>query len=107
MPEHRFPPPWTAEETDACFTARDGKGPTVLRLVEGQPFRVESKHLAGFMVFSALARVDIEHAVGTSYRLAFDPDPTKIDWGLATRTQATHFSRINSQAIVLPDAHKP
>jgi hypothetical protein len=51
--------------------------------------------------------VDIEHTVGTSYRLAFDPDPTKIDWGLASKTQATHFSRINSQAMVLPDAHKP
>jgi hypothetical protein len=81
--------------------------PTVLRLVEGQPFRVESKHLAGLMVFSALARLDNEHAVGTSYRLAFDPDPTKIDWGLPRKMQATHFSRINSQAIALPDAHRP
>jgi hypothetical protein len=81
--------------------------PTVLRLVEGQPFRVESKHLAGLMVFSALARLDNEHAVGTSYRLAFDPDPTKIDWGLPRKMQATHFSSINSQAIALPDAHRP
>jgi hypothetical protein len=23
MPERRFPPPWTAEETDACFIVRD------------------------------------------------------------------------------------
>jgi hypothetical protein len=22
----RFPPPWTAEETDACFIVRDGNG---------------------------------------------------------------------------------
>jgi hypothetical protein len=25
-PERRFPPPWTAEETDACFTVRDANG---------------------------------------------------------------------------------
>ena len=23
---HRFPPPWTAEETDACFIVRDANG---------------------------------------------------------------------------------
>ena len=23
MTAHRFPPPWTAEETDACFIVRD------------------------------------------------------------------------------------
>jgi hypothetical protein len=26
MPERRFPPPWTVEETDACFIVRDRKG---------------------------------------------------------------------------------
>ena len=26
MPEHRFPPPWSAEETDACFIVRDANG---------------------------------------------------------------------------------
>jgi hypothetical protein len=26
MPEHRFPPPWTVEETDACFIVRDANG---------------------------------------------------------------------------------
>ena len=26
MPERRFPPPWTAEETDACFILRDASG---------------------------------------------------------------------------------
>ena len=26
MPERRFPSPWTAEETDACFTVRDANG---------------------------------------------------------------------------------
>ena len=58
----------------------------MLRLVEGQPFRVESKHLAGFMVFSALARVDIEHAVGTSYRLqtARSPKGPLIVWRLVS-----------------------
>jgi hypothetical protein len=26
MPPRRFPPPWTVEETDACFIVRDGNG---------------------------------------------------------------------------------
>jgi hypothetical protein len=25
MPERRFPPPWSVEETDACFIVRDAK----------------------------------------------------------------------------------
>ena len=26
MKDRRFPPPWTAEETDACFIVRDATG---------------------------------------------------------------------------------
>jgi hypothetical protein len=26
LPERRFPSPWTAEETDACFIVRDANG---------------------------------------------------------------------------------
>jgi hypothetical protein len=26
MSSRRFPPPWSAEETDACFIVRDGNG---------------------------------------------------------------------------------
>ena len=26
MPARRFPPPWTAEKTDACFIVRDANG---------------------------------------------------------------------------------
>jgi hypothetical protein len=26
MTARRFPPPWSAEETDACFIVRDGNG---------------------------------------------------------------------------------
>jgi hypothetical protein len=26
MPDRRFPPPWSAEETDACFIVRDANG---------------------------------------------------------------------------------
>jgi hypothetical protein len=26
LPERRFPPPWIAEETDACFIIRDHSG---------------------------------------------------------------------------------
>jgi hypothetical protein len=26
VPQRRFPPPWSAEETDACFIVRDANG---------------------------------------------------------------------------------
>jgi hypothetical protein len=26
MPPRRFPPPWSVEETDACFVIRDANG---------------------------------------------------------------------------------
>ena len=26
MPDRRFPPPWSVEETDACFVVRDHNG---------------------------------------------------------------------------------
>jgi len=26
MPAHRFPPPWTVEETPSCFIVRDANG---------------------------------------------------------------------------------
>jgi hypothetical protein len=26
LPERRFPPPWSVEETDACFIVRDKNG---------------------------------------------------------------------------------
>jgi hypothetical protein len=79
--------------------------PTDLQLIEGQRFRVESKHLAGLVVYGAL--VCVQHHVGSEYQLAFDPDPTKIDWGLAQRMQATHFARTHPQAVKLPDAKIP
>jgi hypothetical protein len=79
--------------------------PKVLRLVDGVPFKVTNKHLAGLVCFGALAPV--EHDFGAAYQLAFDPDPTKIDWGLVYRQQATHFSRTHSNAIQLPQAYRP
>lgn len=86
-----------------CWVDRDSY-PTELQLVEGVKFRVEAKHLAGIVVQGALQCV--KHHVGADYRLAFDPDPTKIDWGLAARLQATHFARTHPQAITLPGAQK-
>jgi hypothetical protein len=29
METHRFPPPWTVEETSPCFVLRDAKGETL------------------------------------------------------------------------------
>jgi hypothetical protein len=73
--------------------------PRVLRLIEGQAFPVTEKHLPGMTFFAALT--NMEHFEGPAYRLAFDPDSTKIDWGLASRVQATHFARIHAQRIDL------
>jgi hypothetical protein len=102
-----------------CVEAVSGSGATwwgawvdrqryPLQLQLGQqerPFDVTAKHLAGLACFSAL--VNLEHNVGPEYRLAFDPDPTKIDWGLARRMQATHFARTHSNAVPLPDEQQP
>ena len=52
------------------------------------------------MAFFA-ALTNMEHFKGPAYRLVFDSDSTKIDWGLANRVQATHFARIHSQCIAL------
>jgi hypothetical protein len=40
MPPRRFPPPWTAEETDACFIVKDGNGQALAYLYfEDEPGR--------------------------------------------------------------------
>jgi hypothetical protein len=31
MPQRRFPPPWSAEATDACFIVRDANGQALAR----------------------------------------------------------------------------
>ena len=88
-----------------CWVNRD-EYPTDLQLVGGERFDVQAKHLAGVVVQSAL--VALHHrSGGPHYRLSLDPDPTKIDWGLANRVQATHFQRTHPQAIALPEGHKP
>jgi hypothetical protein len=40
MPQRRFPPPWTTEETDACFIVRDANRQALACLYfEGEPGR--------------------------------------------------------------------
>jgi hypothetical protein len=40
MPERRFPPPWVAEETEACFIVRDANGQALAYVYfEDQPGR--------------------------------------------------------------------
>jgi hypothetical protein len=31
MPARRFPPPWTAEELEACFVPKDNAGQLIVR----------------------------------------------------------------------------
>ncbi|MDF0520273.1 hypothetical protein P0R31_23815 [Bradyrhizobium yuanmingense] len=76
--------------------------PQQLKLVNGLPFDVNEKHLAGLACFAAIA--NMQHHEGTTYLLAFDTDRTKIDWGLA-RLQATHFTRVHSNAVELSSGY--
>ena len=42
----RFPPPWIAEETDACFIVRDANGQALACVYfEGEPGRRSAAHL--------------------------------------------------------------
>jgi len=86
-----------------CWVDRE-KYPRKLQLVDGQAFQVEAKHLAGILVNAALTT--LHHHDGSDYQLAFDADPTKIDWGLARMQQATHFARTHAQAVKLPVSHQ-
>lgn len=79
--------------------------PQSLQLVDGLPFKVTINHLSG-IVFG-VATTAMEHQRGAEYRLAYDPDRTKIDWGLANRLQATHFARIHSNVVSLPAQQTP
>jgi hypothetical protein len=57
VPERRFPPPWTVEETDACFIVRDANGQALAYVYfEEEPgrraaakllTRDEARHIAG------------------------------------------------------------
>ena len=46
MPERRFPPPWSVEETDACFIVRDANGQALAYVYfEDEPGRRSAAHL--------------------------------------------------------------
>jgi hypothetical protein len=76
--------------------------PSELRLLEGTTFAVSKKHLAGLVAFGALKLMD--DISDPNYRLAFDPDSTRLDWGLLQRTQATHYARIDPRVVRLTSA---
>ena len=46
VPERRFPPPWSVEETDACFIVRDANGQALgYFYFEEEPGRRSAAHL--------------------------------------------------------------
>ena len=46
MPERRFPPPWSADETEACLIVRDANGQALAYVYfEGEPDRRSAAHL--------------------------------------------------------------
>ena len=73
--------------------------PTELRLIQGTTFAVTKKHLTGLAM--AIAIVTTGRITSEEFQLAFDPDPSKVDWGLANRLQATHFARTDNRSISL------
>jgi hypothetical protein len=81
-----------------CYVHADSY-PKELRLLEGETFPVTTKHLAGIVTVGAIE--EMARITDNQYQLAFDADPSMVDWGLLNRTQATNFARINAQAIVL------
>jgi hypothetical protein len=81
-----------------CYVQADWY-PKELRMLDGATFSVTKKHLAAFVTTGAIE--EMTRITDDEYQLAFDADPSKIDWGLLNRTQASHFARINSRAIVL------
>jgi hypothetical protein len=81
-----------------CYVHADTY-PKELRLLEGVTYPVTTKHLAAFVTTGAIEVM--ERTTDSDFQLAFDPDPSKVDWGLLNRMQATHFARVNARAIVL------
>jgi hypothetical protein len=80
-----------------CYVNSD-RYPRELRL----GFPVTKKHLAGLVMMGAVD--EMARITDHQYQLAFDPDPSQVDWGLLNRTQATHFARTHPQSIELaPD----
>jgi hypothetical protein len=46
VPELRFPPPWSADETDACLIVRDANGQALAYVYfEDEPGRRSAAHL--------------------------------------------------------------
>jgi len=46
VPERRFPPPWSADETDACLVVRDANGQALAYVdFEDEPGRRSAAHL--------------------------------------------------------------
>jgi hypothetical protein len=53
MPPRRFPPPWTAEETDACFIVKDHSGQALAYLFS-RTSPAGAQHCRGRRAFSEL-----------------------------------------------------
>jgi hypothetical protein len=45
LDRHRFPPPWSVEETPACFIVRDRAGQALAHLLTVQVVKVHVKKL--------------------------------------------------------------
>jgi hypothetical protein len=58
----RFPPPWSVEETDACFIVRDGKGQTLAyAYFSNRPFWEGAPLVIGYVHGRSRWLVHVEH----------------------------------------------
>ena len=62
MSERSFPPPWSVEETDACFIVRDGKGQTLAyAYFSNRPFWEGAPLVIGYVLGRSRRLVHVEH----------------------------------------------
>lgn len=77
------------------------KYPSTFRMLEGTDFVVTDKHIAGLLMGACVFQV--EDAAGAAFDLIYDRDPTRIDWGMPAKMQATHFARVSAHAVCRPE----
>jgi hypothetical protein len=81
VPPRRFPPPWSVEETDACFIVRDHNGQALAYVYfEDEPGRRSAAHQ---MTRDEARRISVNIAKlpAIAARSATDPSTTPVAMG--------------------------
>jgi hypothetical protein len=83
VPERRFPPPWSVEETCACYIVRDANG-HALACAEDEPGRRTAAHL----LTRDEARRIAANMTARRWRARIRFDPARISPSLSTQARA-------------------